>query len=123
MMGSAVKLTFVVAATLALAGCKDAASEQQAKDVETTYTQRCLPCHGAQGRGDGPLAAGYPVKPRDWSHLPPIDPQRARRAIVEGGIGIGESPVMPPSPDLEGKRELVEGLVTKVRAMAEAKPK
>ncbi len=29
------------------------------------YAEHCAPCHGVSGRGDGPLAAGTPVRPAD----------------------------------------------------------
>jgi len=29
------------------------------------YADNCVPCHGATGRGDGPAAAGLPVRPAD----------------------------------------------------------
>jgi putative copper export protein/mono/diheme cytochrome c family protein len=29
------------------------------------YVEHCAPCHGVSGRGDGPLAAGTPVRPAD----------------------------------------------------------
>lgn len=38
------------------------------------YDQTCAACHGADGKGDGPAAAGLPTKPRDfhvaggWKH-------------------------------------------------------
>ena len=35
------------------------------------YTANCAQCHGDQGRGDGPAAAGLEVKPVDFrEHLP-----------------------------------------------------
>jgi mono/diheme cytochrome c family protein len=106
---------------IALAGCKDAATEAQEHATDALFAQRCVPCHGAEGKGNGPLAPTYAVKPRDWSTMPPLDPQRVRRAVVEGGMGIGMSPVMPPNPDLEGKPVVVEGLVAKVRKLGAPK--
>jgi putative copper resistance protein D len=29
------------------------------------YADNCVPCHGATGRGDGPAAAGLPIRPAD----------------------------------------------------------
>lgn len=40
----------------------------QAGDPESgraIYEARCAVCHGAEGRGDGPAAAGLPIRPRD----------------------------------------------------------
>jgi mono/diheme cytochrome c family protein len=36
-------------------------------DGKTTYETFCAGCHGAKGKGDGPLAAGLAVKPKDLS--------------------------------------------------------
>lgn len=32
------------------------------------FAQSCAPCHGPEGRGDGPLAAGLALRPPDWRH-------------------------------------------------------
>ncbi|HET6401290.1 MAG TPA: c-type cytochrome [Candidatus Kapabacteria bacterium] len=31
------------------------------------YHISCVPCHGADGKGDGPIAANLPIKPRDFT--------------------------------------------------------
>ncbi len=40
------------------------ASLSSARDI---YRQRCIQCHGETGKGDGPDAAMYAVKPADFS--------------------------------------------------------
>ena len=44
----------VLLATLVLAGVQ--ASGALAQTAQDTYAQKCTPCHGANGKGDGPLA-------------------------------------------------------------------
>lgn len=35
---------------------------------QATYSQQCLPCHGREGRGDGPAAKDLPEKVRDLAN-------------------------------------------------------
>jgi len=45
-----------------------AAGEGQSADPargQGIYETRCAPCHGTEGRGDGPAAAGLEPKPRN----------------------------------------------------------
>ena len=41
--------------------------------------------------------------------------EQIRKTIVMGGAAVGKSPMMPASPDLDSKPEVVEGLVKIVR--------
>lgn len=87
--------------------------------AETLYRDRCAGCHGASGRGDGSLSVTMPVKPRDFT-----DPawqaagsdERVRTAILKGGKAVGGSELMPGSPDLEKRADVLDALVKKVRA-------
>ena len=64
------------APTLALvmvAGCGGGGTEERraapAADVvrgQVVYETRCAPCHGTEGRGDGPAAAGINPRPRNF---------------------------------------------------------
>jgi len=45
---------------------------------ESIYSVRCAPCHGANGAGDGPAAAGITPKPRNFR-----DPDFWRGRTVE----------------------------------------
>ncbi len=82
------------------------------------YNQRCTTCHGASGTGDGPAGAALTPRPRSfsdqqWQALTTDD--QLRRVIVQGGAAVGKSPLMPPNPDLEGRPEVVAGLVQIIR--------
>jgi mono/diheme cytochrome c family protein len=85
------------------------------------FKTRCAACHGESGKGDGPAAVSLNPKPRDYS-----DPewQKAttdemiKKTIVEGGQAVGKSPLMVPNPDLAGKTEVLDGLVTIIRGFA-----
>lgn len=44
-------------------------SMPEAPDGAAFYAENCVSCHGASGRGDGPLAAGLTPKPADLTLL------------------------------------------------------
>jgi DMSO reductase family type II enzyme heme b subunit len=44
-----------------------AAPEAQVSPGQTIYEQRCAPCHGLEGTGDGPAAERLFIKPRDFT--------------------------------------------------------
>lgn len=49
---------------LALLGPANAGDSEQGRAI---YTAKCLACHGAEGRGDGPASRALPKKPRDMT--------------------------------------------------------
>ena len=53
--------------------------------MDTLYAQRCFNCHGAGGRGDGPVSASFPVPPPDFRDTVQrkSNPQ-IKRSIAEG---------------------------------------
>lgn len=87
----------VVAAVLALAFGQASAADPQAGEVR--FRQLCATCHGDRGMGDGPAAAGLPVKPRDFSDAAwqeSVDDAYLAAIIAKGGAAVGKSPVMTP---------------------------
>jgi copper transport protein len=50
------------------------------------YTQRCTPCHGLTGRGNGPLAAGLRPPPADLVVHVPLHADRDLFQIIRDGI-------------------------------------
>ncbi len=86
--------------------------------AQAVFAERCAACHGPEGKGDGAASASLNPKPRNYGdkawQASTTDDQ-LRKAITLGGAGIGKSPIMPASPDLESKPEVVEGLVKLVR--------
>lgn len=100
-----------------LAGCTRAPPPE---DPRTLYDLRCAPCHGAEGHGDGPAAAGRLPRPRDLSDpvwQARIDDAYLRKIIINGGLAVGLSTQMPGSPDLARHPESLEGLVRFVRGL------
>jgi hypothetical protein len=96
-------------------------NEESAGFAVRVWDTRCLTCHGAEGRGDGPLAPSLPVAPRDFRD--PLFAARATErhvatAIVEGGAAVGLSKLMPAHPDLAVRPEVLRRLVQRVRVTA-----
>ncbi|MEJ7730530.1 MAG: urate hydroxylase PuuD [Polyangiaceae bacterium] len=89
-----------------------------AEAARSIFGERCMPCHGAEGRGDGPSASALNPKPRNYQdeawQAQATDPGIAK-AILEGGAAVGKSPVMPGNPDLKTQPDVVAELVKVVR--------
>ncbi len=94
------------------------AAAQPTVSADTYYSQKCMACHGESGKGDGPGAAALDPKPRDYTDAAwqdSVTDEDLKKVIVSGGMAVGKSPLMPGSPDLKDKPELVDALVKKVR--------
>lgn len=80
-------------ALVALAGCG------RNERMDLIYGQRCANCHGADGRGDGPLAAALPVPPPDFRDtVQRLSNSQIRRLIAEGkGAMPAFEPALRPS--------------------------
>lgn len=88
-------------------------------EAKEMFNSRCAPCHGTDGKGDGPGAAALNPKPRNYTDAAwqkSVTDDQIRKTIVMGGAAVGKSPIMPASPDLESKPEVVSGLVKIVRS-------
>lgn len=108
------------AATQAAAPAGDDAATAEAN---TIFAQRCVACHGTEGKGDGPASAALNPKPRafgdpDWQKS--VTDEHLAKVIIGGGPAVGKSPMMAPNPDLAGdeKKPVVDALVKRVRAFA-----
>lgn len=126
---SAAAGTLLALATLGLAGCsKDepkggatgttGAAAASTVDVKPIFAEKCVPCHGEKGKGDGPAAAALNPKPRmfsdkEWQKS--VTDEHIDKIILAGGAAVGKSPLMPPNPDLEGKKEVIAALRAIVR--------
>jgi len=91
-------------------------------EVRDLFKSRCAVCHGEAGRGDGVSAATLNPKPRNYTDKQwqkQVEDIDIRRIILNGGAGVGKSPLMPPNPDLQQKPEVVDGLVALVRSFGQ----
>ena len=82
------------------------------------FSQRCTPCHGPEGRGNGPASATLTPKPRnfhDKTWQSQVTDDHIERIIQYGGSAVGKSAAMPANPDLTGNREVVAALRNHIR--------
>lgn len=89
-----------------------------AGDPKTIYGQRCVPCHGERGAGDGAASASLNPKPRDFTDpawQTSVTDEYIEKIIQFGGAGVGKSPAMPNNPDLTDKATIT-GLKDIVRS-------
>jgi cytochrome c5 len=81
-------------------------AEAKAKDI---FAQRCTPCHGAEGRGDGAASASLDPRPRnfhdaEWQKS--VADDYLIQIVKMGGAAVGKSPAMPGNPDLKDEAVL-----------------
>ena len=82
-----------------------------------TYRERCLPCHGERGRGEGPLAAALDPRPADLVlHVPQHTDGELFYFISRGSPGSA----MHAWRDVLGETQRWE-LVAYLRALAEGR--
>ncbi len=55
-----------VAAGLLLGSLLAASNAGQAQDSQKIFMDKCAPCHGPTGKGNGPMASTFDPKPRDF---------------------------------------------------------
>jgi mono/diheme cytochrome c family protein len=87
-------------------------------EADQIYKSRCAMCHGTSGKGDGPAGAAFDPKPRDlgdpaWQRS--VTDEHIERVILNGGPAVGKSPLMPASPDLALKSDVLKALRALVR--------
>ncbi len=87
-------------------------------EARAIFNERCARCHGQDGKGNGSQSAGLSPRPRDYTSAEwqkSVTEEDLRAAIVKGGPAIGRSPLMPASPELASRPEVVTSLVKIVR--------
>jgi len=88
----------------------------QAQDANAIYAQKCVSCHGPQGKGDGPAGKYLNPKPNDFAtSLKDKTDDWIAKAIKGGGVAVGLSPVMPPYADLSDDQ--VKALVDYIKKL------
>jgi cytochrome c553 len=103
------------------AQAKVAVTPQARAAAADIFESRCVACHGAEGRGDGPAAANLNPKPMNFHNSrwqKTINDATIARAIVFGGQTVGVSGEMAPNPDLEDEPAVVAALVERVRQLS-----
>jgi len=110
--------TIIMLADASSAGAPAAANDDLSA-AEEIFTSRCVACHGADGRGNGPASGALRPGPinfhnQDWQKS--TSDETIAKAIVEGGKAVGMSSQMMPNPDLEDEPGTVKELITRIRA-------
>ncbi len=84
----------------------------------TIYENTCSPCHGVNGKGDGPAAAAFNPKPRDHSNGAYMDKLSNRHIfnVVRYGGQMYGYPTMPAQPQLSDDQ--IEQVVAFVRTLS-----
>jgi mono/diheme cytochrome c family protein len=93
-----------------------APSAEAISSAKTIFAQRCTPCHGPSGTGDGPASASLDPKPRNYTDAAwqaSVDDEYLEKIIKFGGAAVGKSAAMPNNPDLSP--EIVTALKDIVR--------
>jgi mono/diheme cytochrome c family protein len=113
---------FLVASVAACGGDEKKGPDPSVAEASKVFNERCVTCHGADGKGSGPGAAALDPKPRsfaspDWQAS--ADDARIKKVIIEGGASVGLSASMAPNGDLAQKPEVVAALVKKIRAFSQ----
>jgi mono/diheme cytochrome c family protein len=105
------------------AAAAPAAAAPAADDAATAkelFANRCTPCHGPQGAGDGPASAGLTPKPRNFTDAAwqgSVTDEHIEKIVLYGGAAVNKSPAMPPNPDLNGKEGVVKALRAHIRSL------
>jgi len=85
----------VVVGIVAAVSRTDAGDPAKGKE---NYRDFCVPCHGVSGKGDGPMVANLPTRPRnltDGTYMNVLSDAHLFTVIKEGGAAVGKSPTMP----------------------------
>lgn len=88
---------------------------------QAMYARTCAVCHGPEGRGDGPSAAGFATKPAnlaDGRLMNTLPDEFLLNVILNGGAAEGLSSAMPPFRGLVGEGEARQ-IVAYVRTLAD----
>ncbi len=88
------------------------------REAEEMFRSRCAVCHGEKGLGNGPGSTALNPKPRNYTDgawQANVTDDQIKNVIMYGGAAAGKSPIMPASPDLQSKPEVVDELVKIVR--------
>ncbi len=76
------RLLVLFAVCFLLTGCL------RKEEMQLTYAQRCLGCHGPSGRGDGPIAAALPNPIPDFRNTVKQKSVIQIRSVIKRGRGV-----------------------------------
>ena len=88
------------------------------KKAGEVFKNRCVSCHGPEGKGNGPAAGGMKPKPRSFHDVQwqkSVTDEQIEKVIVYGGAAVGKSAAMVANPDLGNKPRVLKALVRYIR--------
>jgi mono/diheme cytochrome c family protein len=97
----------------------DAANPQAVAEAKQVWNNKCVSCHGNEGKGNGPASASLNPKPRSFGDKKwqlSVTDEHLEKVILGGGKAVGLSETMPANPNLKDKPEVVDELVKIVRS-------
>jgi mono/diheme cytochrome c family protein len=116
---------FTLAAALAALAVPSGAWAGDAEAGKKVFMDNCMSCHGPEGKGDGPVGAALPVKPRDFSKADfKFDTDSdgktgtdadIRNVVENGAAKYGGSPLMAPLPQLSD--EQIDSVIAYIRTL------
>lgn len=96
----------------------------QPSEAKMLFANVCSQCHGLEGRGDGPASESLNPKPRNYTDQAwqsSVTDADIKAIIVGGGQAVGKSGMMPPNPNLKGRDDVLDELVTIIRGFGKPK--
>ncbi len=111
----------------ALCASTNAFAEADAAAGKVIYDANCMSCHGATGKGDGPVGKALTPPPRDFSQGEfkfdtdsdgTAGTDADIKAVLEkGAMAFGGSPLMAPWPALSD--EDISNIIAHIRTLKE----
>lgn len=89
-------------------------------EARAVFAGRCVPCHGAAGRGDGPAGGALNPRPRNFTDKAwqaSVTTGQIERIVASGGAAVGKSPLMPAQGDLAQNPELLHALALYIQEL------
>ena len=114
-------LAALASALWSRAGAVTAPASREIASGRQLYVTHCAVCHGDEGGGDGPSAAGFATRPSDLADgrlMNPLPDAFLVNIILHGGPAEGLSPGMPPFGAYLGEAQ-ARDLVAYVRSLAD----
>ena len=99
-------------------GAAPAGGADAAARARELFAQRCVPCHGSSGQGDGPASASLDPKPRkyaDKAWQASVNTAHIEKIVANGGPSVGKSPLMPAQADLASNSKLLYALALYIK--------
>jgi mono/diheme cytochrome c family protein len=110
------QLSRLLTAIAVLVACS-AQAQGNASAGRQVFMQNCAVCHGPEGKGDGPGAAGLNPKPANFSDSSrrATAEEKQVRIVTNGGASEKLSPIMPPFSEALNAQQ-IRDVVAFVRA-------